>query len=333
MGLYPLFKGHHVKKLILLLSLISLNLLANEIDNDFVVNGVAPQPQGKIFLVGKVKFLAIRLNTTNDNMLLGATEFGGLATGDDRGNTAGFDGKIMIEGEDGSIEVVAKSNLFTRLVSNKDLAPEKDRWTYAQKFVEQNAINFKMRILKNELGGAYLIIGAGLEQIKDQEMISGKIQQWWHKTWLDSGFIQYQNEHENKDKLSVTATAGLGKEIKTGEDYESKFFLVAEGEVEVNASHPEESKIKSALTFRIDSKNLNHGIPGSVFKISANHAYRFDGVNEFDILVEFAWVLCDFEHITIAPHLGVGYTYNQLDEEYNNRGELIFTLGFTAYIR
>jgi hypothetical protein len=330
MGLHTLFKGHHMK--ILLLILISLNLWANEPDDDFVVNGSAANTEGKIFLIGKVKFLAIRLNTTNDNLLLGATEFGGLATGDDRGNTAGFDGKIILEGEDGSIEVVAKSNLFTRLVSSKDLAPEKDRWTYAQKFVEQNSVNVKMRILKNKFGGAYLIIGAGLEQIKDQEMISGAVQKWWHSTWRDSGFIQYQNEQQNKNTESVTVNAGFGKEFAAGEDHDSKMYLVAEGEVEINLNRPDESKIKSALTFRIDSKTLKHGIPSSVFKIAGNHAYRFDGKNEFDLLFEVAWVLCDFDHITIAPHLGVGYSYTQLDQEYNDRGEVIFTLGFTGYI-
>jgi hypothetical protein len=331
MGLYTLFKGDLMK--ILILFLISINLWAYDPDEDFVVKESLANTEGKIFLLGRVKFLAIKLNTTNDNVLLGATEFGGLSTGDDRGNTFGVDSKIIIEGEDGSIEVVAKSNLFTRLVNNKDLAPEKDRMTYAQNFVEQNSVNFKVRILKNNLGEAYLIIGAGLEQIKDQEMISASIQQWWHRTWRDSGFLQYKNEQNHKRTNSVTVNAGLGKEFAIKEEYDNKMYLVAEGEVELNLNRPDESKIKSALTFRIDSKTLNHGIPSSVFKIAGNHAYRFDGKNEFDVLLEFAWVLCDFDHITIAPHLGIGYSSTQLDHEYNSRGEVIFSLGFTGYIR
>jgi len=316
----------------LLLFLISINLFAYEIGDDFIVDKSLSRSDAKVFLVGKVKYLAIRLNTSNDNIALGATEFIGMKTGDDSGNTFGLDGKVVLEGEDGSIEMVASSNLFSHIFREKDYAPEKNKITYEQDFVEQNSLKLKLRILKNKLGGAYLILGGGLEQIKDREQVTASIQKWWHQTWGDTNFIQYKNLHQNFSQTNTTVNIGAGKEFQVGEETDSKMFLIAEGELEMNLNHSEESKLKSSLTFKIDSKELVDGLPSSSFKFAGNHVYRFDGVNEFDLSFEVSWVLFNLKSFAFVPHLGIGYSYTALDREYNDRGEVIFTLGFTAYI-
>lgn len=172
------------------------------------------------FSLGKLVSISANLDTTNDNLLHGATTGAGVTTfnegieGDDRGHTFGMSSTLEAEFQKGSLSMEFFTDLYSRL------APQLDgnRYTFVNRetgdVYSENLVKegISVRFERDINDGYFMVVEGEAAKIDDLSGVALDAQTMWHEQWEANTVIYEPVDHFKKQNM-LSASTGLGREI------------------------------------------------------------------------------------------------------------------------
>ncbi len=191
----------------------------------------------RIFLVGKKTKGKFQLIHYNDEDFTGFLHKYVMDSDDDIGRTASLLMRYTLSGDEGSIETTFENWMFTRSTGNPDVEDE-------QYVLEETKVTLRSRILKKELGGAYLIIGAQFTNQSGEPVVMTYLQDVVHE-WTGSTYRPTVGRDININYFNMIM--GVGKQLNLIKTKKVRFYMTAESEVHLSSEGESETKLGLSL--------------------------------------------------------------------------------------
>lgn len=191
----------------------------------------------RIFLVGKTIKGKFQLIHYNDEDFTGLLHGNIIPKDDDVGRTASLLMRYTIAGDEGSIESTLENWMFTKPTGNPDDEDE-------QYVLEETKVTVRARMLKKELGGAYLLIGAQFTNQSGEPVVMTYLQDVIHQ-WTDSTHRPTVGRDININYFNMIM--GVGKQLNLIKTKQVRFYLQTEGEIHLSSAGEKETKLAMSL--------------------------------------------------------------------------------------